>query len=52
MAWGTQLHPDEELIIEDRTRIRIEGNKPVRILIDSVGEQQKVVKRKIGAADK
>lgn len=49
MAWITELKPTEEIVIDGKTVIRLEGDRPARIRIESISKPPRhtVVKRAI-----
>lgn len=53
MAWITELKAGEEIVVDDKTVIRLESGGKARIVISNIGAppRHKIVKRRIGAAD-
>jgi hypothetical protein len=53
MAWCTKLKPGQEIVIDDKTVIRLEGETAVRIAILAIGAppRHKIVKRRVDPAN-
>lgn len=46
MAWCTKLKPGEEIVIGDKTVIRVAGDRPADIQINDIGDPPRLSVKK------